>query len=163
MPAPEKQPNRVNRTVEPAWLTKCIATVFYSGYSPVAPGTAGSLAALIPLILFQNIPVAVLGGMVIVGFVLGVWSSKQFELAYGDDPQIVVIDEAVGMWITMLLVPISWFTLIAGFVLFRLFDIIKVPPARQLEALRNGWGIMLDDVASGIYAGVTVFLITLLV
>ncbi len=153
------QPNHIN---EPSFITRCVATVFFSGYSPVAPGTAGSLVALIPLIIFPGIHVFVLVAMIIIGFAAGVRVSNMFEAAYGDDPQVVVIDEAVGMWITMLFVPITWFNLGAGFLLFRIFDIIKPPPARQLEALTNGWGIMLDDVAAGIYAGILVFLITMI-
>lgn len=157
-----KQPNHINRDAEPSLITKCIATVFFSGYSPVAPGTAGSLVALIPLIIFPDIPISGLGLMIIVGFAVGIWVSNQFEIAYGDDPQVVVIDEAVGMWITMLFVPITWFHLGAAFILFRIFDIIKPTPARQLEALPNGWGIMLDDVAAGIYAGILLFLLTMI-
>ncbi len=163
MQAPGKPPNRINRAAEPAFITKCIATVFFSGYSPVAPGTAGSIVALIPLIIFPGMSTVTLALITISGFSIGVWASKQFERVYGDDPQIVVIDETVGMWVTMLFVPVTWFTMTAGFILFRIFDIIKPPPARQLEAIPNGWGIMLDDVAAGVYAGLTVFLTTLLI
>ena len=153
-----KEPNRVNSSVKPAFLTRCIATVFFSGYTPIAPGTAGSLIALIPLIVFPGMSPLYLALLIAAGFTAGVHASKQFEQAYGDDPQFVVIDETVGMWVTMLFVPITPVTLIAGFLLFRIFDIIKPPPARQLETLPNGWGIMLDDVAAGIYAGLVVLL-----
>jgi len=154
-----KQPNRTN---DPSFITRCIATVFFSGYSPVAPGTAGSLVALIPLIIFPGIPIFTLLVMIVIGFSIGVFVSKKYEMVYGDDPRVVVIDEAVGMWITMLFVPITWLNLGAGFLLFRIFDIIKPPPARQFEAIPNGWGIMLDDVAAGIYAGILLFLITMI-
>jgi phosphatidylglycerophosphatase A len=68
------------------------------------------------------------------------------------DPQFVVIDEVAGQWITFLLAPVAWKTLLAGFILFRGFDIVKPPPVRQLERLPEGTGIVLDDVAAGIYA-----------
>ncbi len=159
----ETQQGKVKSQNELSFLTKCIATVFYSGYSPVAPGTAGSLVALIPLIIFPDITTVVLFVMVVVGLLIGVWVSRKFETVYGDDPQVVVIDEAVGMWVTMLFLPITWFHLGAGFLLFRIFDIIKPPPARQLESLSGGWGIMLDDIAAGVYAGLTVYFITLFI
>jgi len=162
MQAKRKQPHQANAARHPSFLVKSIGTVFFAGYSPVAPGTAGSLVALIPLILFPGITTQTLIIMIVIGFTLGVWVSKQFEKAYGDDPQIVVIDETVGMWVTFLFVPITWLTLGIGFLLFRIFDIIKPPPAAQLEAIQGGWGIMLDDVAAGLYAGLLVLLITLL-
>ncbi len=68
------------------------------------------------------------------------------------DPQFVVIDEVAGQWITLLFVPVAWKTLLAGFILFRGFDIVKPPPVRQLERLPEGTGIVVDDVAAGIYA-----------
>jgi phosphatidylglycerophosphatase A len=154
------QPKRTDPARQPSFIIKCIATVFFSGYAPIAPGTAGSLAALIPLIIFPTISTTVLLVIVVLGFIIGVLVSRQFERAYGEDPQVVVIDETVGMWITMLFVPITWKTLVLGFILFRIFDIIKPPPARQLEKVPNGWGIMLDDVAAGIYAGLLLLLIT---
>ena len=68
------------------------------------------------------------------------------------DPQFVVIDEVAGQWITLLFVPVAWKTLLAGFILFRGFDIVKPPPVRQLERLPEGTGIVVDDVAAGVYA-----------
>ena len=68
------------------------------------------------------------------------------------DPQFVVIDEVAGQWITLLFAPVAWKTLLAGFILFRAFDIVKPPPVRQLERLPEGTGVVVDDVAAGIYA-----------
>jgi phosphatidylglycerophosphatase A len=68
------------------------------------------------------------------------------------DPQNVVIDEVAGQWITLLFVPVAWQTVLAGFILFRGFDILKPPPVRQLERLPEGTGIVVDDVAAGVYA-----------
>jgi phosphatidylglycerophosphatase A len=163
MPTTENQPNQINRDDKPSLFSKCIATAFFAGYSPIAPGTAGSLIALIPLFFFPGIRTPLLALLIVIVFLAGRWVAKKFEDAYGDDPQIVVIDEVVGMWITMVLVPITLFNLVAGFVLFRFFDIVKPPPARQLERLQNGWGIMLDDVAAGIYAGLVLFIITIII
>jgi len=162
MPSTTNQPNQIKRDAGPSFISKCIATAFFAGYSPVAPGTAGSLIALLPLFFFPGIHTFILALLIIFFFILGVWVSKKFEAALGKDPQVVVIDEVVGMWVTMLFVPITWFNLAAGFILFRFFDITKPPPARQLEELQHGWGIMLDDVAAGIYAGFVLFLITLI-
>jgi phosphatidylglycerophosphatase A len=94
----------------------------------------------------------VLGSALNFSFVIGTLASAKMEVVYGEDPPIVVIDEFVGMWISLLWLPKSIVLSFIAFVLFRLFDIFKPPPARQLEALRNGFGIMLDDVAAGIYA-----------
>jgi len=159
----EKLPGQAKTQKELSLLTKCIGTILFTGYSPVAPGTAGALMALIPLIIFPEMTTLTLSIMILCGLVIGVWTSKKFETVYGDDPQVVVVDETVGMWVTMLFLPITWSYLAAGFLFFRIFDIIKPPPARQLESLRNGWGIMLDDVAAGIYAGLTVYLITIFI
>jgi phosphatidylglycerophosphatase A len=68
------------------------------------------------------------------------------------DPQFVVIDEVAGQWITLLFAPVAWKTMLAGFILFRGFDIVKPPPVRQLERLPEGTGIVVDDVAAGVYA-----------
>jgi phosphatidylglycerophosphatase A len=128
-------------------------------------------------VLFYCIPGAenpiVLGIMVVVGFFVGVWASarvaevvghrltRSAELSkqlfqHGDhvtaDPSIVVIDEIVGIWITLLFLPKT--LPVIGFLAFRLFDILKPQPARNLEKIPNGWGIMLDDVIAGIYANI---------
>ncbi len=68
------------------------------------------------------------------------------------DPSVVVIDEIVGMWVTLFLLPLDLLTVLTSFVLFRMFDVLKPPPARQVENVPHGWGIMLDDIIAGIYA-----------
>ena len=85
---------------------------------------------------------------------MGVWSAGKAEKAFGRvDPGEVVIDEIVGQIITFLATPkVSWIWLLAGFFLFRAFDIVKPFPARRAERLPGGWGIMLDDVIAGLYA-----------
>ena len=142
---------RRDNPTNPSFLVRFFATGFYSGYAPFAPGTAGSAVGLLIYWIpnFEN-PI-ILSACTAIMFAIGIVVSGKMERHFGDDPPIVVIDEVVGMWITLLLLPKSIILSVAGFILFRIFDIIKPPPARNLEALKNGWGIMLDDVMAGIY------------
>ena len=131
-----------------------------SGRSPLAPGTAGSLAAaaiyglLTLLIPSDNLALqqGMLLALIIAGFPLGVWACGLLSTADQPDPGRAVWDEFVGMWLACLFLPPTWSWLLAAFILFRLFDILKPWPARQLENLPGGWGIMADDVAAGLYA-----------
>jgi phosphatidylglycerophosphatase A len=133
-------------------IASLIATFFYSGYAPVAPGTAGS-AATVLVLWFLPPPGGVLWAVIItVLFIVGVWAADTEEKRLGkEDPSIVVIDEVVGMIVAVFLIPktILWWG--AAFLLFRLFDITKPWPCRQLENMHGGWGIMLDDLGAGIY------------
>jgi len=86
--------------------------------------------------------------------ILGVWTAGRVELYWGKDDKKVVIDEVAGMCIALVAVPISWRAVLAGLVLFRFFDIAKPLFIRKLEKLKGGWGVMLDDVAAGLYANV---------
>jgi phosphatidylglycerophosphatase A len=84
---------------------------------------------------------------------IGIPAATQLSRATGlKDPQFVVIDEVAGQLITLIAIPVSWKSLLLGFILFRLFDIVKPPPVRQLERLPEGIGIVVDDVAAGLYA-----------
>lgn len=140
---------------------KFIASVGYSGYSPFAPGTAGTLASIpIYLLLFWAGWTVYIAALIAL-FFIGVWAANIGEEVWGKkDPGQVVIDETAGYLITMLFVPLSVFSVIAGFFLFRIADIIKPPPARQFDAMSGGWGIMLDDVAAGAYALAAMQLLT---
>ena len=153
-----EQPALNNRPAVP-FLTRCIATGFFAGYSPIASGTAGSLAALVIFMIPAMQTTAVLSTAIIVVFFIGIYTSAKMEHVCGDDPSIVVIDEIVGMWVSLVFLPVSIWLMLLSFVLFRLFDIFKPAPARQLEKLRNGWGIMLDDVVAGVYANLSVRLL----
>jgi phosphatidylglycerophosphatase A len=128
-----------------------VATGFGIGYSSFIPGTVGSLFALL---LFVIIPLDNAAWILvcILTFFLGIWVSDVVENDRGKDPKIVVIDEIVGQWITFLFLPPVFWIYIAGFLLFRVLDIIKPFPANKMENLRGGMGIMLDDVVAGIYA-----------
>jgi len=137
-----------------------IATGFGSGYSPLAPGTAGSLLALF-IAYFAGGRWLILVTLIAVFFLLGVVSSTFVEKDSGrEDPSIVVVDEMVGMWIALFLMPFSLKNYIVAFVFFRAFDILKPFPIDHSQKFSGGWGIMIDDVIAGIYALVLVFLAT---
>ena len=93
---------------------------------------------------------------------LGAWSSTVAEQYWGEDPSRVVIDEVVGQWIALLAVPavFSWWHVLAAFILFRFFDIVKPLGVRQMENFKSGWGIMADDILAGIYGAIILYLIT---
>lgn len=134
-------------------LSYFIATFAGAGYVPVAPGTAGTLvAALLAYFVFQGDFIWLLLSAVF-GTAIGVLSANHVESDLGqEDPGIVVIDEAVGMWIGLLGVALQpWWHYILAFGLFRLFDIAKPFPINHSQKLPGGWGIMIDDVLAGVY------------
>ena len=138
-----------------------MATGIVAGYCPVAPGTAGTAlaAVLYWLLRLDRWPA---GGMVILlFFLLGTWSATFMEKRLGPDPSQVVVDEMVGYWIAMLALPRSWALAVAGFFIFRIFDIFKPFPVRRAERLPCGWGIMADDALAGIYTNLVLRLILL--
>lgn len=129
-----------------------IATALGVGYAPVAPGTFGSAAGLLLWWLLPASPV-VQAATIIAVFVAGSWGGNVAERHFGrTDPGQVVIDEVMGMLITLFLNPVGWTGAIAGFVLFRVFDVIKPYPANRLEQLHGGIGVMADDAMAAVYA-----------
>jgi phosphatidylglycerophosphatase A len=140
-----------------------IATWFGAGRSPFAPGTAGSAAAVAiaaALHYFAGLagwPFLVLAAVL---FVPAVWAAGVVaHVTKIEDPGFVVVDEVVGQWIALsAAVPFNWLTCLLAFALFRLFDVWKPPPARQLESLPGGLGINADDVMAGIYAALVILL-----
>ena len=138
-----------------------IASFGYVGFFPIAPGTAGSLAALalFAFIRWIGVPVIELSAIVAV-FAIGGWAAHGTEVALArKDPGVVVIDEVLGMLLTVAFIPVGWSGAIAGFFLFRVFDVIKPYPANKLEHLHGGFGIMADDAMAGIYANVSLRLL----
>jgi len=137
-----------------AFLT---ATFFGIGTLGPGPGTWGSAAAvLIWAAIASALPPAgqslVLAAMAAIAIAIGIPAATRVARASGKkDPGFVVIDEVAGQWITLLFAPATWKTLLAAFILFRGFDIVKPPPVRQLERLPEGTGIVIDDVAAGLY------------
>jgi phosphatidylglycerophosphatase A len=129
-----------------------VATVFGVGYAPVAPGTFGSAAGLV---LWWMLPstITVQAVAIVALFVLGSWSGNVAERFYGRaDPGQVVIDEVMGVLITLFMNPVGWRGAVGGFFLFRVFDVIKPYPANRLEKLHGGVGVMADDGMAAIYA-----------
>jgi phosphatidylglycerophosphatase A len=131
-----------------------LATSLGVGFIPYAPGTFGSAAGLLLWWLLPNSWLVQAAAIVLV-FLVGTWSGNVAEHHFGaSDPPPVVIDEVMGMWITLLLNPVGWQGAVIGFLLFRLFDVIKPYPADRLEHLRGGVGVMADDGMAAVYANV---------
>ncbi len=140
-----------------------ISTWFGCGYSPFAPGTAGSAAGLaIGIFLHEREGFSWWQFLLLatVAFGPAVWAATITAEAVGrKDPSIVVVDEVIGQWISLAgALRFNWKSYLAAFVLFRLFDIWKPPPVRQLEALPSGLGINADDVMAGVYAALVLAL-----
>ncbi|HEX9665308.1 MAG TPA: phosphatidylglycerophosphatase A [Thermodesulfobacteriota bacterium] len=136
-------------------LSILVSSFFYLGYSPVAPGTVGTLGAVLLFYLisgFSNLEYVL---FTIVFIILSVWVSEVARIRLGDsDPSSIVIDEVCGFLVTMILIPPSIINIALGFLLFRFFDILKPPPIRRSETLPGGLGIVADDVLAGIYANI---------
>lgn len=134
-------------------LARFVSTAGYVGFLPVAPGTWGSAVGLLILLPLRWHGSAMAEAATMLALLaVGIWSAGVTGREMGDeDPGPVVIDEVVGMLITLLWIPVNVTGAVLGFLLFRVFDIIKPFPARQCERLPGGWGVMLDDVMAGIY------------
>jgi phosphatidylglycerophosphatase A len=136
-------------------LATAVATAGGAGYFPIAPGTAGSLVGLILFYGLYQLPLAYQVAAVVLVSLAGVAAGTRVARQSGiEDPGIVVIDEVAGMWVSLLFLPLTPVTAVAGFLLFRVLDVVKPAPARQLEHLPGGWGIMCDDLMAGVYANV---------
>ena len=134
-------------------LALALATGLGSGYSPVVPGTAGSFVGLVLFLPVHALPPAALLAAVAALVVVGVASASHVSRLVGlEDPGIVVIDEVAGMWVSLLFLPLTPLTALLAFVFFRVFDVVKPYPARRLEDLPGGLGIMCDDLMAGAYA-----------
>lgn len=131
-----------------------LATGAGSGYFPWMPGTVGSLAGILLYYSLRSMPRGPYLAFVVAFFFLAVWVAGLAEVIFGaKDPQRIVIDEIVGMLVTLVLLPLSWKTALVGFVLFRVFDIWKPFPIRLVQDnIPGGWGVVGDDVVAAIYA-----------
>jgi phosphatidylglycerophosphatase A len=142
-----------------------LATGFYSGYFPHVPGTLGTLVGIIVYIFLSPLPLFFYGITILAFIFLAIWVSGWAEafLKQKDCP-IIVIDEIAGLLVTMFLIPPKIETIVAGFLFFRLFDIMKPPPIGAIDQnVKGGWGIVLDDVIAGIYANLIVHSINLFI
>jgi len=135
-----------------------VATFGYAGYAPIAPGTAGSAAGLLLIVPLRMLGYPWVDLATAVGlFLIGTWSATLVERRLGvEDPGLVVVDEVLGMLVSLLWLPMSWPVVVAAFLLFRVFDIIKPWPAGRFEHLGGGLGIMADDAMAGVYANLVV-------
>ena len=140
-------------------LAIALATAFGAGYAPVAPGTFGSAVGLVLWWLLPRSTVVQFAAILIV-FALGSWSGSVAERHFKrTDPGHVVLDEVLGMQITLFLNPVGWVGALIGFLLFRVADIIKPYPANKLEALHGGFGIMADDAMAAVYSNIALRLV----
>jgi phosphatidylglycerophosphatase A len=129
-----------------------LSTWFGCGLFPIAPGTFGTLAA-VPLVLVLNkLGLWYSAVTLVIAVGISIWSAGLTQDLLGkDDPSAVVIDEVAGFLLAMTFLPFSWLVLGLGFVLFRIFDVFKPYPIRQLEGLSGGFGIVIDDLLAGLY------------
>lgn len=140
-------------------IALALATALGAGYAPFAPGTFGSAAGLV---LWWLIPASASLQFltIVVVFALGSWSGSVAERHFRTtDPSHVVLDEVLGMLITLFMNPVGWIGALLGFLLFRVADIIKPYPANKLEALHGGVGIMADDAMAAVYANLALRLL----
>jgi phosphatidylglycerophosphatase A len=137
-----------------------IATFGYIGYAPFAPGTFGSLAGLALFFALRATGQVWIEPVVIVAlFAIGSWAGNVAERYFGGiDPGPVVIDEVLGMLVTLLFVPVAWVGALFGFLLFRVLDVIKPWPARRMESLHGGIGVMADDAMAAVYGNIIMWL-----
>jgi len=144
------------------FLSRLVATFGFVGYLPFAPGTWASLLAVVVwlLIPWQNFLFRLL--LILGTFFLGIFTAEATEKRIGEfDPPYIVIDEVVGMWLTLLFCkpvkfPQDLALIIVAFVLFRIFDISKIRPIDKLELIGGGFGIMIDDVLAAGFAGIVI-------
>lgn len=137
-----------------------VATAGYAGFAPIAPGTAGSVVGLALYMAMRWADNAALeASALIVSLVFGMWAAGVVERELGKDPGPVVIDEVHGMLVTVAFLDVTALGAFLGFVLFRVYDVIKPYPAGRLEHLHGGPGIMLDDLMAGLYGNLTLRLL----
>jgi phosphatidylglycerophosphatase A len=145
------------------FFSRLFATFFFVGYLPKAPGTWASAVTAAILYYFWPAQWYYQVLLILAVYIFGIWMAGQAERYLGHDARQIVIDEVAGQMLALFMVPQKIVAYILGFLLFRLFDIVKPPPARQWESLRGGRGVMADDMAAGAYAAIILnFLLALL-
>ena len=142
------------------FLIDILATGFYMGKIPFMPGTFGSLVAIPAGYLCTFLPVYGKWTVFAIIFFLGVYLSDRYSIITGiEDPGCVIIDEVAGLLLFYIIFPFKPVYILAGFILFRFFDILKPFPVIFFDRIKNGWGIMLDDIAAGLYAAAVWFVV----
>ena len=142
-------------------IEKALGSGLFTGYIPFASGTFGSLAALFIYLIpgFEN--KYLLLPFIVLFSAAGIFIGNKFEAVYGNDPKECTIDEFVGTWISLILIPKNIYLMIGVFLIWRFFDIVKIYPANAAEKIKGGLGIMLDDIIAGIYAMIAGYVLTL--
>lgn len=146
-------------------VAKVIATFGGLGYVPKGSGTFGALGALFIAVCLYNVVIdpalfqIILGCLIITSYITGVISASILESEWGHDASKIVIDEAMGFWVSILFIPFSWTAWMAAFCLFRFFDILKPMGIRRLDAIHSPHGVMLDDLLAGIYSNIVLVII----
>ena len=141
-------------------LALFVATAGYAGFAPIAPGTAGSVVGLALYVVLRWFDsTAAEASALVASLVIGMWAAGAVEKELGKDPGPVVIDEVHGMLVTVAFLDVTPLGAFVGFVLFRVYDVIKPFPAGRLEHLHGGPGIMLDDLMAGVYGHLTLRLL----
>lgn len=168
-----KEKNQINEDYKVSFIVKALASGLFIGYIPVASGTFGSLLGLLIFLIPDFAQLHVLAIALVICLIIGIYVSEVMQKRYGPDPPEVVIDEIAGLWATYLVGylifefffraksfdPTFYLSTkllfgIIGFIIFRIFDIVKLQPAGYFDNLKNGYGIMMDDIVAGIYAGI---------
>lgn len=161
----------INGNIKINIFANAFNSVLFTGYIPFASGTFGSAFALLFLLIpgFDNIFIISL--LSAVCFVLCLLTASKMLKKFGDDPSVLVIDEVIGMWVTLIVFkilngfsePFSLIYVIITFLMFRFFDIVKIQPAGYFDRMKNVFGVLMDDIVAGVYAGVISYLIVLLI
>lgn len=138
-----------------------IGSGLFTGYFPIAPATVTSLFTLIPAYYLSR-QLLISSLLIIIVFFLGVWVASDLEKVWGKDPKRVTIDEICGTLITFLYNTVSFQGLLVGFLLWRGFDVLKLPFINRVQRVKGGWGVMLDDVFAGICANLVLRFFVLL-
>lgn len=139
-------------------LSKIISSFFGVGYFPIAPGTLTSLVVILAYKFYLfRLSWSLYLLILFLLFFIGVYTSTKVESeSRKKDPRKIVIDEACGQLLVLFRMGDAWFPILSGFLLFRIFDIVKPYPIKKVETLPSGWGIMMDDIVAAIYAGVII-------
>jgi phosphatidylglycerophosphatase A len=145
-----------------SFIEKIIGSGFYTGFIPLASGSFASLIAAIIFFIPGFEKSYIILPVIIISFIIGIPIGNKFELKYGKDPAQCTIDEMMGMWISLFLIPKSVINIVIGFFIWRFFDIIKPYPARNLEKLKGGLGIMIDDFIAALYSLITLHILLFL-
>ena len=141
-----------------------IAQGAYSGRAPIAPGTAGTAVGVLLYLLIKDLGMTGYGAACISVIAIGTWAAGHVDRMFGTkDDSTIVIDEIAGFLVAMYLIPFSWGNVVAGFFLFRAFDIVKPWPLRRLERVSGGLGVMLDDIGAGIYTNIVLQIIIVVI